>query len=171
MLLVELKLSRVFDGHDAVLDRDEARKHVEEGRLTGAGASRHDDVGLREHSCLQESKTSLVAGAETNEVLDLEGIARKLADGEQRAVKRERPDDRVDAGTIGEPGVAERRALVDAAAHGADDELDDVEELILIDELDVGENDLARHFNVDVVAPVDHDFGDAVVADQGLDRP
>src|SRR5438552_18437384 len=100
MLLVELKLSRVFDGHDAVLDRDEARKHAEEGRLTGAGASRHDDVGLREHSCLQESKTSLVAGDETNDVLDQEAIARKLAEGEQQAAKRERPDHRVDQVTV-----------------------------------------------------------------------
>src|SRR6266540_2324961 len=104
-------------------------------------------------------------------VFDLVGVARELADGEQRAVQRERPDHGVDTRAVGEPGVTQGRALVDASAHRADDELDDVEELVLVDELDVREDDLAGHFYVDVVVAVDHDLGHAVVADKGLDRP
>src|SRR5947209_19871596 len=73
--------------------------------------------------------------------------------------------------SVGETRVAERRALMDAAANGANDELDDVEQLVLVDELDVREHDLARHFDVYVVAAVDHDFCYTVVANQGLDRP
>src|SRR4029077_9323202 len=81
------------------------------------------------------------------------------------------PDDGVDTGAVGEARVAKRRALVDAPADRADDELDDVEELVFVDELDVREDDLAAHFHVHMVVAVDHDFCHTVVADQGLDRP
>src|SRR5260370_14063763 len=60
---------------------------------------------------------------------------------------------------------------IDAAAHRADDELDHVEVLVLVDELDVGEDGLAGHLDVDMVVAVDHDFCHPVVTDQGLDRP
>src|SRR5450759_3328156 len=171
MLLVELQLGRVLDGHDAVLDRDESGQHVEERGFSGAGAARDDDVGLGQYRRLEEPEAGLIAAAEADEVLNLERVARKLADREQRPVQRERADDGVDTRAIRETGVAERRALVDAAADGAHDELDDVEELVLIDELDVRQHNLAGHLYVDVVASIDHDLGHAVVADQGLDRP
>ena len=171
VLLVQLQLGGVLDGDDAVFDRDEAGQHVQEGGLAGAGAARDDDVGLGEHGRLQEAEAGLVAAAEPDEVFDLEGVPRELANREQRAVQRERPDDRVDTGAVGQSSVTKRLALIDAAADGAHDELDDVEQLVLVDELDVGQNDLAAHFDVNVVAAVDHDLGHAVVADEGLDRP
>src|SRR2546430_8337920 len=71
-------------------------------------------------------------------------------------------------GAVRQTSVTERGALVDAPAHRADDELDDVEELVLVDELDVGQHDLAGHLDVDVVVAVDHDLRHAVVADERL---
>src|SRR5713226_9188611 len=155
VLLVELKLGRVLDGDDAVLDRDESREDVEERGLPGARPAGDDDVGLGEHSCFQETEARLVAGTESDEVLDLVGVARELPDCEQGPIERQRANDRVDTGAVGEAGIAERRALVDAAADCADDELDDVEQLVLIDELDV----------------CDHDLGHTVVTNQRLDGP
>src|SRR2546422_104105 len=67
--------------------------------------------------------------------------------------------------------VTMRRALVDAPARGADDELDHVQELVFVHDLDVREDDLARHFDVHMVVAVDHDLGYTVVADERLDRP
>ena len=107
VLLVQLQLGGVLDGDDSVLDGDEARQDVEEGRLACAGASRDDDVGLREDCGLQEAETGLVACAEADEVLDLVGVARELADGEQRPVQRERADDGVDTGAVGETRIAQ----------------------------------------------------------------
>ena len=171
VLLVQLQLGRVFDGDDAILGRDEAGKHVQEGRFTGAGAARDDDVGLGQHTGLEEAEAGLVAGAEADQVFDLVGVLGELADGQQRTVDRERPDDGVDAGTVCQSGVGQRYALVDAAAHRTDDELDHVEKLVLVLELDVGQDHLAAHFHVNMVDAVDHDLGYAIVTDKRLDRP
>src|SRR5206468_12014216 len=91
VLLVQLKLGRVLDGHDPVFDRDETRKHVEEGRLPGAGSTRNDDVRLGEHRGLQEAEAGLVGGAEPDQVFDLVRVSGELTDGEQRAVQGKRP--------------------------------------------------------------------------------
>ena len=171
VLLVQLQLGCIFDGDDAVLDRYEAGQHVQKRGLPGAGATRDDDVGLGQHGRLQEAEAGLVAAAEPDQVFDLEGIPGELADGEERTVQSQRPDHRVDAGAVGESCIAKRLALVNAAADRAHDELDHIEELVLVDELYVREDDLAAHFDVDMVASVDHDLGHAVVADQWLDRP
>ena len=108
MLLVELQLGRVLDGDDAVLHRDEAREHVEERGLAGARAARDDDVGLCQHRGLEETESSLVGRPESDQVVDLVGVAGELADRQQRAVQRQRPDHRVDAGAVGESSVTER---------------------------------------------------------------
>ena len=171
MLLVELQLGRVLDGDDAVLHRDEAGQHVQERRLAGAGATDDDDVGLGQHGRLEEAERGLIAGAEPDQVLNLVRVARELTDREQWSVEGQRADDCVDTGAVSEAGVTEGRALVDAPPDGAHDELDHVEELVLVDELDVGQDDLAAHLDVDVVAAVDHDLGDSVIADQRLDGP
>src|ERR1017187_4352439 len=39
VLLVQLELGRIFNGDDAFVDGDEARAHVEERRLAGAGST------------------------------------------------------------------------------------------------------------------------------------
>src|SRR5450759_493899 len=171
MLLVQLQLGRVLDRDDAVFHRDEAGQHVQERGLAVPGAARDDDVGLGKDGGLEKTEPSLVAAPEANEVFDLERVTGELADREQRTVQGERPDDRVDTAAICQAGITERLALVDAAADGAHDELDDVEQLVFIDELDVRQNDLTAHFDINMVAAVDHDFGHAVVADEGLDRP
>ena len=105
---MELKLGRVLDGHDAVLDRDEAGQDVEEGRLTGARPTRDDDVRLAQDGGLQKAESCLVAGAEPDQVFHLIGIAGELADREQRPVQSEGPDHGIDAGTVGQTRVTER---------------------------------------------------------------
>ena len=57
--------------------------------------------------------------------------------------KRERRDDDVDAAAVLEAGVGERRGLVDAAADLVDDALGDLEQMLLVAELDLGELELA----------------------------
>ena len=59
-----------------------------------------------------------------------------------------------------EAGVGERRGLVDAAADLVDDALGDLEQMLLVAELDLGELELALLFDVGLVRAVDHDVAD-----------
>ena len=87
-----------------------------------------------------------------DQVVDLERVLGELADGEDRAVERQRRDDGVDAGAVGQPGVDHRRRLVDAPADLADDALDDPAQVVLGDEAGVGLLDDAAALDVDAVA-------------------
>ena len=78
--------------------------------------------------------------------------------------------DDVHTGAVGETGVDHGVGFVDAAADLAHDLVDDAPEVGLVDELHVGRYELARPLHVDAVRAVDHDFGDAVVAQQLVDR-
>ena len=55
VLLVELELLGVLDGHDALVGGDERRQHVERGRLTGAGTAGDDHVEPTDDAGLQEA--------------------------------------------------------------------------------------------------------------------
>ena len=83
----------------------------------------------------------------------------------------ERVHDDVHTGAVGQTGVDHRVRLVDAPADLAHDLVDDAAEVRLVDELHVGERELAAALDVDVVGAVHHDFGDGVVAEQLVDRP
>ena len=61
--------------------------------------------------------------------------------------RRQRRDDDVDAAAVLEAGVGERRGLVDAAADLVDDALGDLEQMLLVAELDLGELELALAFD------------------------
>ena len=60
--------------------------------------------------------------------------------------------------------------FVDAAADLADDALADVHQLRVVAEADVGELDLAVHFDEAARRTVDHDVGDVVAGEQRLER-
>ena len=67
----------------------------------------------------------------------------ELTNGDGGAAKRQRRDDDVDAAAVLEAGVGERRGLVDAAADLVHDALGDLEQMLLVAELDLGELELA----------------------------
>jgi hypothetical protein len=94
----------------------------------------------------------------------------EFADGERRAVDRERRHDDVDAGAVGQAGVADRRGFIDAAADLADDALADIEQLLIVAEANAGALDLALDFDVGGARPVHHDVGDVVARQQRLER-
>ena len=80
-------------------------------------------------------------------------------------------DHGVDAGAVGEAGVDHRGGLVDAPADLTHDLVDDPAKVDIVDEADVGLDDLAPLLDVDVVGPVDHDFGDFGVVEERIDGP
>src|SRR5207344_681225 len=100
-------------------------------------------------------------GAEPDEVVDREGRGRELPDGDDGADQRQRRDDGIDTGTVGQAGVDHRGRLVDASADRGDDPVDDAHDVVVVLEDDVGQLQLAGAFDVDLARSVDHDLGDA----------
>ena len=168
--LVELELLGVLDGDDALAVRDERRQDVEERGLAGAGAAGHEDVELALDAGAEEPDAARVEGPEAHEVGGHEGLAGELPDGEERAVDRERRDDGVHAGAVGEAGVDHRRRLVDAATDVRDDLVDHPADVLGVDEAGRDLHDLALALAEHDVRTVDHHLGDAVVVQELLDR-
>ena len=72
VLLAELELGRVLDGHDPLVVRDERREDVEHRRLAGAGAAGDEDVQARFDARLEELEHLGRRGAEADQVVDRE---------------------------------------------------------------------------------------------------
>ena len=77
-------------------------------------------------------------GAEPDQVVDRERRGGELPDGDDRADQRQRRDDGVDAGAVGQAGVDHRARLVDAPADRGDDPVDDPHHVLVVLEDDVG---------------------------------
>ena len=167
---MQLKFRRVFDRDDAFLVADEAGEDVQQRRLAGAGAAADDAVQARADAVNQEVEHRAGERPQRDEILGLQPFGRETADREQRAVDGERRNDRVDARSIRQSGVDHRRAVVDAPADGADDPVDDAQQMAVV--LKVRRNlfELAAAFDEDVLVGVDQDVADRRIAQQRLDR-
>ena len=108
--------------------------------------------------------------ADLDQAVHADRHARELADREQRAVERQRRDDRVDAAAVGEAGVDHRRGFVDPAADRGDDLLDDPQQVPLVLEADRRRLQHAVALDEDLVVAVDQDVGDGRVLEQRLER-
>ncbi len=171
VLLVQLELGRVFDRDDALALGDEARQHVEQRRLAGARAAADERVQPRADADFEELEHRARQRADGDEVLGAQALGRKTADREQRAVDRERRDDRVDTGTIRQARVDHRRAVVDAPADAADDAVDDAHQVLVVLEGRRQPVQLAAALHVDVLVGVDQDVADRRIPQERLERP
>ena len=168
--LPQRQLGGVLDRHDPLAFGDEAREDVEQRRLAGAGAARHEDVQPRADRTLQEVEHRCGQRLAVDEVAGAEPVGAEPADRHRRAVERQRRDDHVDARSVLQPGVDHRARLVDAPADGADDPLDDLHQVLVVAEDDVGLFDPSFALDVDLVGAVDQDVGDRRVLEQQLER-
>ena len=92
------------------------------------------------------------------------------ADGDHRADQRERRNHRADARAIGQARVHNRRRIVDAAANGVDNAIDDHAHVRVILEPDIGLHQASGPFHVHVVEAVDQDVADGWVLEQRFQR-
>ena len=168
--LLQLQFGRVLAGDDALVVVDELGQAVEQRGLAGAGAAGDDGVDPAAADDLEDLGAFRRDRAEPDELIERELVLLELADGERRAVDRERRHDDVDARAVGQARVADRRGFVDAAADLADDALADVQELLVVAEADAGLLDLALDFDVGRAGAVHHDVGDVVAREQRLER-
>ena len=100
VLLPELQLRRIFNGHDPLVVGDEGGQHVEKGRFPGAGASGDQDVEPRLHAPHQQLQHGGGERAVADQVLSRQGVLAEFPDGQMRAVDGEGRNDGVDAGAI-----------------------------------------------------------------------
>ena len=73
-------------------------------------------------------------------------------------------------GPLGKTRIHHRRCFVNAPAQRGDDPLDHLEDLHIVDELYIGQAELALLLDVDLVRAVDHHFRDVVAVQQRLNR-
>ena len=121
--------------------------------------------------CSRNSSIGRVSERMRHQVLGLQPLGRKAADREQRAVDRQRRNDRVDARAVGQARVDHRRAVVDAPADAADDAVDDPHQVLVVLERRRQPLELAAALDVDLLVGVDQDVADRRVAQQRLERP
>src|SRR5262249_18958219 len=105
-----------------------------------------------------------------HQLLERELVLLELADGQCRSVDGQWRHDGVDARAVGQARIADRRGFVDASSDLADDALADVQQLLIVAKTDRGLLNFAGHFDIDRTRAVDHDVGDVVAHQQGLER-
>ncbi len=165
-----LQLGGVFDRDDALVVGNEVRQHVEERRLAGAGAAGDDDVLALLDADLEKRRHRCRQRAVADQVVGVELASCELADGQRRALERERRDDRVDARAVFQPRVDHRRRLVDAAAERRDDALDDAHHGAIARKRCTVLHKATEALDVDLVEAIDHDLGHSFVGEQVFER-
>ena len=171
MALAQRQLGGILDRHHPLVAGDEAREHVEERRLAGAGATRHQDVQPRADRTFEELQHRRSHRFAFDEIGGAEPVGAETADRHRRPVERERRDDHVDARAVLQSGVDHRARLVDAPPDGADDPFDDLHQVLVVAEDDLGLFDPSFAFDVDQVGAIDQDVGNRRVPQQQLEGP
>ena len=108
--------------------------------------------------------------AEADEVVHRVRIRGELANGDDRTGQRQGRNDRVHSRPVGQAGVDLGARLVDPAAHGGNDPIDDVHDVLVVAEGHVGQLELAPALDVDLSRSVDHHLGHRLVVQERLDR-
>ena len=129
--VAQAQLGGVLDGDDPLVRADELGQRVERRRLARAGAAADEHVAARPDRALEQVAQRCRPRAVGDEVGRAEAARPEAADREDRAVERERRHDDVDPRAVGQPGVAQRLGLVDAAPERREDPLDRVAQLRL----------------------------------------
>ncbi len=132
VILLQLQLDGVLDRDDALAVGDERRQHVQQRRLAGAGAAGHDDVEPRLDAGVRAVRPSPGSGCRTPmRSGTLNGSAANFRIVSEEPLNASGGIDSVDAGAVGQPGVDQRRGLVDPAADARDDALDHATQMLL----------------------------------------
>ena len=170
MRLLQLKFRGVFAGNDAFVVLDELGEAVEQRRLAGAGTARDQNVATDAADDLQNLRAVRRDRSKFDQLVQGQLVLLELADRQCGAVDRQRRNDGVDAGAVGEPRVADRRGFVDPPADLADDALTDIQQLLIVAETDSGALNAARDFDEYRSGAIDHDVGDVVARQKRFKR-
>ena len=166
MVLLELQFRRVLDRDDALVGRNEARQRVEQRRLTATRAAADDDVEPGLDARFHQHRHFRREGLVVEQVFQLQRVRAEAANAHRRAVQRQRRNDGVDTAAVRQACVHHRARLVHAAADLRHDAIDDLHQVVVVAELDLGFLQLAAALHVDLVRPIDEDVADGRVLQQ-----
>ena len=170
VVLLQLQFRRVFTGDDAFVVFDVVGETIEQRRFSRARAAGDQHIAAHAADDLEHLGALGRYRAETLQLIESELVLLKLTNRQRRPVNRQRRRDHVDARAVEQTRVADRRRVVDAATHLADDALTDVHQLRIIPEANVGELNLTADLDVGFRRAVHHDVGDVITAEQRLQR-
>ena len=108
MRLLQLKFSRVLAGDDALVLVDIVGEAIQQRGLAGAGTARDQHVGAAAPDDLQDFRALDRDRAEFDQLVERQLVLLELTNGERRPVDRQRRNDGIDAGAVGEARVADR---------------------------------------------------------------
>ena len=151
--------------------RDETGQDVEQRRLAGAGAAGDQAVEPGADAVRHEVEHRTRQCLERDQVIGLETLGRKPADGKQRAIDRQRRDDGVDTGAVRQTRIHHRRAFVHTPADAADDAVDDSHQMAIVLERCLDPLEPAGALDEDVLVGVDENVADARIAQERFERP
>src|SRR5450755_2993275 len=169
VLLMKLQFRRVFDGDNALAVGNVRRKRVEKGRLTGAGTAGDQYVQAGFDGSSQQFQHRRGHGVVANQIVSHEPIMSETADGQAGSIHGQRRDDRVDTGTVREPGVHHRRRFIDATADRGNDAIDDGHQVSVVAELNVGGLEYSAALDVYALIGVHQDIRNRGIGEQRLE--
>src|SRR5215217_3604341 len=126
MRLLQLQFGCVLAGDDPLGRIDEGGHGVEQGGLARTRTAADQDVASAGADDAQDPRAFRTDGREVHQVLHRQLVFLELPDGQGRPVQRQRRRDDVDPRPVRQAGVADRAALVHAAADLRHDPLADV---------------------------------------------
>ena len=172
VVLLQLQFGRVLDRDDAVVVRDEARQRVEQRRLAASRCRR--EMMMFSRALMRAFQQHRHLGRErlvVEQVFQLQRVGAEAANATPTAPSRASGGMMaLTRRAVGQAGVDHRATFVDAPADLRHDAVDDLQQVVVVAELDVGLLHLAAAFDVDLVRPVDQDIADRRVLEQQLQR-
>ncbi len=165
MLLAQPQFAGVFDHDDPLALGNGGAHRPQQRRLARAGATRDDDVLVQPHAQLQKFAAGLRQAAETDQVVERERLAGKLADCQIGATRGAGRNHGVDARAVGQPGVEHRPLRADLAADPLGNVMHGRQQCILAVEPGRRVFQPAATLDVNVLIAVDHDFGHGLIVE------
>src|ERR1019366_8761592 len=171
VFLLQLEFGRIFDGDDTLCVAYISAHHIQQRRLSGACTAGNKNVEFGPHGGLQGLKNRSGDGAIGQYLLGPDGDFAKTANRENRAIHRERRDDDVDAGSVGQARVAHGRGFVYASADLGYDLIDNMAKVSVVLKNDVGFLQSAGALDIYLSVRVHQDVVDGGILEQRLQRP
>ena len=138
--------------------------------LPAPGSAGNHDVEARGDCGLQQRQHGRGEGLIRQQVILGDGNVAETADGKMRAVDRQRRNDHVDAGSVGQTGVDHGRGFIHAASDGGNDLLDDAHQVRVILEAYLGLFQHSGALDVNPFGAVHQNVADGRVLQQRLKR-
>ncbi len=158
------ELGGVFDGDDSFGGGDLGGQGVEQGRLAGTGTACHQDVAASPHRPREELGHTRRADLPQGDRAGTE-----TANGEVGAVEGEWRHHGVDARSIRQPSVDQRRRPIDPQSQRPHHPLDEAFDGLGV-EVDIDALQVAVAFDPHPAGPVHHHLGDVGVGEDGIER-